>query len=221
MFKKILSYLYPITIYNKSSRISKSLEVTYYNGKKMLNTANTNYSYGSLETILKKGLLEIGQKEIDTLSEILILGVAGGSVVHTLVNDFNFKKPITGIEIDAEVIAIANSHFNLQTFQNFTCILADAEEFVRNDKSKYDLIVIDIFKDIEMPAFLFENKFIENIKQMLDVNSFILFNIMILDKNKEELIRNYLSHFNSLDYQITQLKKVEKYNDLLIIKRIS
>lgn len=213
--------MYPITIYNKSSRISKSLEVTYYNGKKMLNTANTNYSYGSLETILKKGLLEIGQKEIDTLSEILILGVAGGSVVHTLVNDFNFKKPITGIEIDAEVIAIANSHFNLQTFQNFTCILADAEEFVRNDKSKYDLIVIDIFKDIEMPAFLFENKFIENIKQMLDVNSFILFNIMILDKNKEELIRNYLSHFNSLDYQITQLKKVEKYNDLLIIKRIS
>ncbi len=221
MFKKILSYLYPITIYNKASKISKSLEVTYYNGKKMLNTANTNYSYGSLETILKKGLLEIGQKEINTLSEILILGVAGGSVVHTLINDFNFKKPITGIEIDAEVIAIANSHFNLKTFQNFTCILADAEEFVQNDKSKYDLLIIDIFKDIEMPSFLFENEFIEKTKQLLNINGYMMFNIMLLDKNKDELICNYLSHFNSLDYQIKHLKKVEKYNDLLIIKRIS
>lgn len=221
MFKKILSYLYPITIYNKTSKVSKSLEVTYYNGKKMLNTANTNYSYGSLETILKKGLLEIGQKEIDTLSEILILGVAGGSVVHTLVNDFNFKKSIKGIEIDPDVIAIANSHFNLPTFKNFTCILSDAEEFVRNDKSKYALLIIDIFQDIEMPSFLFENEFIQNTKQILDVNGYILFNIMLLGKNKDELICNYLAHFNSLDYHIKHLKKVEKYNDLLIIKRIS
>ena len=80
MFKKILSYLYPITIYNKPSGISKSIEVTLYNGKMLLNTKNTNYSYGSLQAILKKGLLDIGAAEISSMESILILGVAGGSV---------------------------------------------------------------------------------------------------------------------------------------------
>ncbi len=60
MFKKTLSYLYPITIYKETLTISKSIEVTLYNGKMLLNPKNTNYSFGSLQSILKKGLLDIG-----------------------------------------------------------------------------------------------------------------------------------------------------------------
>ena len=90
MFKKILSYFYPITIYKETSTISKSIEVTLYNGEMLLNTKNTNYSFGSLQKILKKGLLEIGAAEISRMESILILGVAGGSVVQTLVTDFSF-----------------------------------------------------------------------------------------------------------------------------------
>jgi spermidine synthase len=219
MFKKILSYLYPITIYNKSSNISKTLEVTLYNGKTLLNTKNTNYSYGSLQTVLKKGLLSIGKSEISRMNTILVLGVAGGSVVRTLVDDFDFTKNITGVEIDGEIIKIANTYFNLDKITNFKCHIEDAEKFVSNHTDKYDLIIIDIFKDTEMPEFLFEEKFINNFKVLLNINGYILFNTMLLGKNKKEKIEQYLQQFDEQYFIKKVINNVEKYNDLIILKK--
>ena len=220
MFKKILSYFYPITIYKETSTISKSIEVTLYNGKMLLNTKNTNYSFGSLQSILKKGLLDIGAAEINRMESILILGVAGGSVVQTLVSDFLFSKKIIGIELDAEIIHVANLYFNLDKIHNFECVIDDAEKFVQSDLSQYDLIVIDIFKDNEMPEFLFEESFISNIKQLLNKNGYILFNMMHLNKDNKNTIDKYLSHFDSNSHSKKVLKNVERYNDVIIIQRI-
>jgi spermidine synthase len=217
MFKKILSYFYPITIYKETSTISKSIEVTLYNGKMLLNTKNTNYSYGSLQAILKKGLLDIGATEISKMNSVLILGVAGGSVVQTLVSDFSFAKSITGVELDEEIIDVANSYFNLDKISNFKCVIADAEQFVQSDANHYDLIVIDIFKDTDMPEFLFEESFITNCKKLLNKNGYILFNTMNLNKN---VVEKYLSHFDPHNFTQKVLKNVERYNDVIIIKRI-
>jgi spermidine synthase len=201
----------------ETSMISKSIEVTLYNGKMLLNTKNTNYSYGSLQLILKKGLLDIGKAEISRMESILILGVAGGSVVQTLVTDFSFTKNITGVELDDEIIDVANLYFNLDKIPNFKCVIADAEQFVKTDTNHYDLIVIDIFKDSDMPAFLFEESFITNCKKLLNKNGYILFNTMNLNKN---VIENYLLHFDAHNFTQKVLKNVERYNDVIIIKRI-
>jgi spermidine synthase len=220
MFKKILSYFYPITIYKETSTISKSIEVTLYNGKMLLNTENTNYSFGSLQSILKTGLLDIGATEISRMESVLILGVAGGSVVQTLVSDFSFSKKITGVELDQEIIHIANSYFNLDKIPNFKCVIADAEKFVQSDTSHYDLIIIDIFKDTEMPEFLFQDSFISNSKQLLNKNGYILFNTMHLNRNSKNTIEKYLTHFDSNSYSKKVLKNVERYNDVIIINRV-
>ncbi len=220
MLKKILSYFYPITIYNKPSNISQSLEVTLYNGKTLLNTKNTNYSYGSLQTVLKKGLLTIGKSEIDKMNAILVLGVAGGSVIKTLISDFKFTKSIVGVELDAEIIKIANSYFDLDKITNFKCIIDDAEQFVSTNKDSYDLIIIDIFKDTEMPEFLFEKSFIKNVKELLNKNGYIIFNTMLLDVSKKAKIDNFLQYFEEENYSNKVLKNVERYNDLLVIKKL-
>ena len=220
MFKKILSYFYPFTIYKETSTISKTIEVTLYNGKMQLNTKNTNYSFGSLQSILKNGLLDIGSAEINRMESVLILGVAGGSVVQTLVNDFSFSKNILGVELDAEIIHIANLYFNLDKIPNFKCVIADAEKFVQTDANKYDLIIIDIFKDTEMPEFLFYDNFISNTKQLLNKNGYILFNTMHLNRISKNTIDKYLMHFDSNSYSKKVLKNVEKYNDVIIIKRV-
>lgn len=219
MFKKILSYFYPITIYKETSTISKSIEVTLYNGKMLLNTENTNYSFGSLQSILKTGLLDIGATEISRMESVLILGVAGGSVIQTLVSDFSFSKNITGVELDQEIIQIANSYFNLDKIPNFKCVIADAEKFVQSDTNRYDLIIIDIFKDTEMPEFLFQESFISISKQLLNKNGYILFNTMHLNRNSKNNIEKYLTHFDSNSYSKKVLKNVERYNDVIIIKR--
>ena len=55
----------------------------------VLDSKNTNYSYGSLQRILRLGLKNIGFDKIVPMDHILVLGVAGGSVIKTLVEDFN------------------------------------------------------------------------------------------------------------------------------------
>ncbi len=220
MLKKILSYLYPITLYKEKSSISETLEVTLYNGKYILNTKNTNYSYGSLQIVLKKGLLEIGKNNISEMKHILILGVAGGSVVKTLVNDFNFSNKITGVELDQHVIDIANKYFNLNTFQNFECVIDDAQKFVEETPNKYDLIIIDIFNDKVMPAFLFEKDFIHNTKNLLQKKGYILFNIMDSKIQKKIISENYFNHFEENEYVMKVIKNVERFNDLIIIHSV-
>lgn len=220
MLAKFFSYFLPINIYKKNSSISKTLEVTWNNGELVLDSKNTNYSYGSLQRILKKGLKYIGYERIKKFDSILILGVAGGSVIKTLVNEVKFKGKITGVEIDKEVVEIANKYFKLNEISNLELIVDDAFEFVLKTKDKYDLIIIDIFQDTKMPNFLFEDFFINRINFLLNIEGFILFNTMVI--NEKDRIRNidYKKKFDN-NYSIRMYPKVEIHNELFTIKKLS
>ena len=182
VLKRLLSYFYPIKIYSQKSALSKTLEITWANGDLVMDSLNTNYSYGSLQRILKLGLKNIGFSRIQKMDHILILGVAGGSVIKTLIHDIRYKGKITGVEIDSEMIQIANQYFKLNEIPQLEIVIDDAFEFVLKTTEKYDLIVVDIFQDIKMPNFLFENYFIDRICFLLKSKGFILFNTMLLDK---------------------------------------
>lgn len=71
--------------------MSKNLEVTWANGELVLDSKNTNYSYGSLQRILRIGLESIGFETVLKSEHILVLGVAGGSVIKTLSEEIDLK----------------------------------------------------------------------------------------------------------------------------------
>ncbi len=220
MIRKLISYFIPITIYKKNSSLSKALEVTWNNGELVLDSANTNYSYGSLQRILRKGLKYIGFERIRNFENILILGVAGGSVIKTLIDEIHFKGKITGVEIDNNIVEIANTYFDLDKTPNFELIIDDAFEFVFKTKENYDLIIIDIFLDTKMPNFLFEDHFINRVNILLKVNGFILFNTMILNNKDEERNSVYKLKYNE-NYSLRMYPKVEFHNELFTIKKLA
>ncbi|MHA3787865.1 spermidine synthase [Flavobacterium hauense] len=219
MLKKLFSYFIPINIYKKNSTISQKLEVTYNNGQLVLDSKNTNYSYGSLQRILRKGLDYIGFERIRGFENVLVLGVAAGSVIKTLAEEIKFKGKITGVEIDPAAIEIANQYFNLDKIENLEIVIDDAFEFVLKTKEKYDLIIIDIFRDTEMPNFLFEDFFINRINFLLNVNGFILFNTMTLTKKDFDRNLLYRARFSS-KYSVRMYPKVEVHNELFTIKKL-
>ena len=220
MIKRLLSYILPVKIYQKKSEFSKNLEVTWNNGYLVLDSENTNYSFGSLQRVLKKGLKYIGYERINTFENILILGVAGGSVIETIKNDIKFKGKITGVEIDATAIEIANKYFGLNNYKNVEIIIEDAFEFVLKTKEKYYLIIIDIFQDTTMPNFLFEDFFINRINFLLNINGFILFNTMVLDYQDRRRNATYKSKFDS-NYSVRLYPKIEVHNELFTIKKLA
>lgn len=221
MIQKLFSYIIPIKIFKKKSERSKIIEVTWANGELVLDSENTNYSYGSLQRILRYGLRTIGYPTILKMDHILLLGVAGGSVIKTLVDEIEYKGKITGVEIDSDIIQIANQYFNLDKIKQLEIIIDDAFEFVLKTKNKYDLIIIDIFEDIKMPNFLFESFFSERICFLLKNNGFVLFNTMILDEAHNVRNRKYVSEINAELFTSKMLPRVEVHNELIIIEKVA
>ncbi|MDR6763442.1 putative membrane-bound spermidine synthase [Flavobacterium sp. 2755] len=221
MIQKLFSYLYPIKIFKKKSARSKVIEVTWANGELVLDSENTNYSYGSLQRILRYGLRNIGYDKVLEMEHILVLGVAGGSVIKTLVDEINYKGKITGVEIDPEMIQIANQYFNLNEIKQLEIIIDDAFEFVLKTKDRYDLIIIDIFEDTNMPNFLFEKFFSERVCFLLKDQGFILFNTMILDEAHNVRNRKYITEINAQLFTSKMLPRIEVHNELIIIEKVA
>ncbi|MBA9075138.1 spermidine synthase [Flavobacterium gossypii] len=199
--------------------MSKNLEITWANGELVLDSKNTNYSYGSLQRILRKGLDSIGFKTILKMEHILVLGVAGGSVIKTLTEEIKFKGRITGVEIDPEIIKIANSYFNLDKISNLEIVIDDAFEFVLKTKNKYNLIIIDIFQDTTMPNFLFEEFFQNRTCFLLKNKGIILFNTMCLSDKDNLRNKKYLESVNTELYTARTIPRVEEHNELIILEK--
>ena len=215
--KRILSFFVPVKVYQIESEINTSLEVTWNNGQLVLDSKNTNYSYGSLQRVMRIGLAHIGSNVVKKSKSALILGVAGGSVIQTLRDEFDFKGKITGVELDKKIIEIANNYFGLNKFNDVEIINDDAQNFISKTKAKYDLIVIDVFQDNIMPDFLFEENFINNLKKILDKNGNILFNTIVNFSTDLKRNEDYTTLATEYFQNCKVLSKVEGNNELLLL----
>ena len=217
MLKRILSYIFPITLSRQSSPISGQLTVTLLSGKRLLNTPNTDYSFGSLQRILRFGLQKIGFERIQKQKNVLVLGLAAGSVVETLVEEVQFRGQIHGVDIDPEVIAIGRQYFHLDKIKNLQIFLCDAQDYIKTTRVKYDLVIVDIFQDDQMPAFLFAPAFFSQLKEILNKKGVILFNTIVKTKAEAQRNKNFIEFFSD-QYYIDRYPKVEGENEIFILE---
>lgn len=215
-FKRLLSYICPVKIFQTPSEINENLEVTWNNGHLVLDSKNTNFSFGSLEKVMRIGLKQIEKKQLKKYQSALVLGVAGGSVIHLLRNEFEFTGKITGVELDSKIIEIANKYFNLNKIKNLEIKIQDAQEFIFASSEKYDLIVIDIFQDKIMPDFLFEEKFSSQLNKILSENGSILFNTIVTLSSDFRRNADYYQMICKL-FKTKKISNVEGNNELFLL----
>lgn len=216
IMSRLLSYLYPVTK-KVPSDFSGMLEITWYNGKKHLNTKNANYSYGSLQKVLKFGLTKI---ELSNIQSILILGLGGGSVVKTLRDDFKYHQPIVAVDFDSQIIHIAREEFNLKEDKNLQIICEDALKFMATNNHQFDLIIIDLFIDVEMPLAFLSIPFWENVLKASADRGSILFNAS-LEPTKSRALQGVIDYLKSHVYQTEVYEKVNAINTLIITKKLT
>lgn len=218
-FKQLLSYILPINIFQIKSEINQNLEVTWNNGKLVLDSKNTNFSFGSLERVMQIGLNLIGKEHISNYKSALVLGVGGGSVIKLLQDQFHFNGTIIGVELDPKIITIANQYFSLHKRKNVEITIADAFEYLKKSKKKYDLIVVDIFQDKIMPDFLFSEVFVTDLNKNLSENGSILFNSIVTLSTEFERNSAYTKLVEHKFSSVTKLSKVEGDNELFILRK--
>lgn len=212
--KKILSYIWPQTI-TVPSDCNGVLEITYINGRKVLDSKNANYSYGSLQKILEKGLSKIDLKETKS---VLILGLGGGCVLKSLADKFNYKGHITAVELDAKMIEIAKSEFLIEENKNLSIINEDAFTYMKKEQKQYDFIIVDLFIDQKVPNQFYSKTFCDYLYQSISRQGSLLFNLGLHSHNLD-CRNNVVQYFKEFNCDVFQYQKVLKTNTLLVVNK--
>ncbi len=109
-------------------------------------------------------------------ASMLALGVAGGTITRQLNHYFpNMKK--TGVEIDGEIVELANKYFDLEE-QNMKMVVADGRTYLRNSKDTYDFIMMDTFShDLYIPWHLTTQEYFTEVNDHLTDGGILVINI--------------------------------------------
>lgn len=206
--KNIASYLYPIIVEQSQGKVSPYLEVNLSNGKYTLDTSKVNYSYGSLYKIFDQTFNDFNLKSREVKSA-LILGFGAGSVASLLTEKYSIGAKITGVEKDEVVIDLAHKYFDIGRFKKMELICDDAYTFVHKNNKTFDVIVVDIYVDEELPKCFHEKEFLKQLDRLLQSNGVLFFNKVVNNQKEKaefnELTANIEEIFgNSLIYKLTR-----------------
>ncbi|WP_298144287.1 spermidine synthase [Flavobacterium sp.] len=219
LLQKLKSYFVPVCVERFQSDYNGLIEINCVSGKLVVDSENTNYSYGSLQKILKYGLIHVGYSRIRRMERILVLGLAGGSILETLQRDVRFEGAVTCVDIDRTLVERLQSCYAYETNQNVSIVFADAFDFVLRNTEKYDLVIVDIFIDTKLPDFLFELHFLKKLFADMPAKGILLFNTMVLTTADRARNDRYLRDIAALGLEPELLTKVEPHTELICIEK--
>lgn len=159
---RLLSFILPIRVLRSVGRYGP-LEIRWENGRKVVNSDRANQSRGSLHGVWQRCFRDARIRELDP-AHVLVLGFGAGSVVDILRNELGLSCTITGVDGDPMMLRIAEEHFNMVASKDLLLVGKDAFEFVEGDLLQYELVIVDLFveldiaKGVETPAFIMELK---------------------------------------------------------------
>lgn len=219
ILKKYFSYLNVIPERTYQSTYNGVLEINWLNGKKILDTKNTNYSYGNLGKVLQKGLKSVTTDFRSEETSILILGLGGGDVVKQLRNNFKSHATITAVEIDPVIIEIALKEFDIIPNSKLEIVNNDANVFLKYTKECYNLIIVDLFNDVTIPDFVFQPEFIKSVYNVLHLNGSIIFNTFILSDVHKVRNKKFVENLKRY-FSVEEFANLYGHNHLIITKKV-
>ena len=195
-------FFYPKTIQVKKSAINGEVKVIKFFGSYSLVVGKYTQSGGLVHTIWQKALENGRDKITSDKPEVLILGVGGGSNAK-LVAKFFKKAKITGIEIDPVIIELGRKYFSLGKVENLQLVITDAIAWVikqaRQNKRKFDLILVDLYLGSEPAPHSTDDDFLFSINQLLSSDGIAFFNWLIIKekRTKANILESKLNNFFS------------------------
>jgi spermidine synthase len=124
---------------------------------------------------------------------ILVIGLGGGIIPSTFAKYFPSAQ-IDVVEIDSDIVKVAEDFFNFQPSAQTNIIVADGRVYVRQAKHKdirYDIIVLDAFNGSYIPSHLTTKEFLQEVFYLLKDGGCVVSNIHSKNKLYEYQQRTY------------------------------
>ncbi len=199
LWKRLLSHLSELHIESAPSDINPHLYVSLSRGRYQLCTANAIYSFEDLYDNFK---LSFEVLDFERLGEarVLLLGVGLGSVPQMLEKVFQKRFHYTGVEIDENVLYLANKYVLRDLESPMEMHVADAWDYIRSTSEKYDLICMDVFVDDIVPDRMWSISYLEMLRDTLVDSGVLLFNCLArkrqdIAKTRDFLLNEFLTVF--------------------------
>lgn len=173
----LLSYIIPVTVFRDQSPYNQDIHVQETASKYTLFVNGSKQSGPYIEKLWRKAFWKFKIPKIKPLNSVLVLGVAGGTVIKMLSRLFP-QAQITGVDIDQKMINIGKTYFGLGKLRNLRLIQTDAVKFIEKELAAghhYDLIIVDLFFGYEIPDFVTDDSFINKLGE---IGTFILINYL-------------------------------------------
>lgn len=174
-YKSILGLFSEKVIYRTGSQFNPILEVVATGSHLQLDTPHVNYSFGGLHRAFQQLFKKMDIKRANPKS-VLILGFGAGSIASILQHEYKLRCTITGVEIDPEVIALGRRFFKTNSFADLTIIEEDAFPYIGKNQDKFDLVVVDLYLDMEVPVQAETRDFAIQLKEAITKNGKLVFN---------------------------------------------
>lgn len=192
-WKKWLSHLIELELEQIETDYGHTLSLCLSDGRFQLNAENAIYSW---EDKYDNFYSTFSQLDLSKLpgKEALVLGFGLGSIPQMLEKNFNQSFYFTGVEIDDQVIYLAEKYICHQLKSPLQLIQASAEIFVEVTDEKFDLICIDIFINDKIPAPIRSHVFLQQVKNCLNPNGLVLFNHLANREEERKTGENFFKH---------------------------
>jgi len=213
LFRKLATGL---ILEESSSELNPMLEVVSFGDRTVLNAANTNYSYGGLHRVFRKIMKKVDITD-RLINQVLILGFGTGSVSSILQEELGIPCHILGIEKDAEVIRLGKEYFNTSRFKNLEIVEADAAEYITGLDRKFDLIVVDVYIDFEVPESCETDEFVSGLDNCIEPGGMVLFNKLVYNHLAGRQANDLIHKFEQLPGKTTVLKVKENVVNKVIV----
>ena len=179
-FHRLLSWLWPVMEERVQGHFGP-LEVRWENGRRVLNSVGANQSFGSLHRVWKGALPEVVAPERHPGS-VLMLGFGGGSALQILRKDLGVSAPVTAIEIDPVVLGLAEQYFGSSSDAGLQVLTGDATILLHGLRERYDLILVDLFDDLDLARGVDTNGFAHALRDRCAEDGVVCFNTVAYDE---------------------------------------
>jgi len=99
-------------------------------------------------------------------ASVAILGLAGGTAARQYTAAYGSSVQITGVEIDPDILSVAQRYFHLDE-PNVHPVVADARYWLDTQAKKYDVIVMDAYRQPYIPFHLTTREFFSEVRAHL------------------------------------------------------
>ena len=143
----------------------------------------TALSLGIWDYFLLAPLFHAPPMPAPPVDNMLIIGLAAGTVSE-LVTDIYGPVPITGVELDPQIIAVGQAYFNM-TQPNLTPVAADGRAWLAQQPpgAQWDVIAVDAYRPPYIPFHLTTVEFFQLVRAHLTPDGVLAINVGRTDTN--------------------------------------